>query len=145
MLPLVVAGFIVLMLSVWVIDAFRPQTVVTIYTVDCKSGAWEGTHCYGRLVPGPRYRFEVVVASGEVRFTNVDDPEIHGAYSHGAIAGPTKWSCEVDALSSTTITHRMESGRPVVDPAAHTIPFHEIGQWRWFLLRMGFPVGHGES
>jgi len=126
----------------WATDAVRPQGVRTIYTVKCKPGTWEGSRCYGRLVAGPTYRFEIMETSGDVRFSSSDAPAAKGAFSGCRVADRGNWSCEPTAETVTTIAHEMNRGHPVADPNIPTLPFHEIEKWRWLLLSIGIPVGH---
>jgi hypothetical protein len=127
---------------VWATDAVRPHGVRTIYTAKCKPGTWEGSRCYGRLVAGPAYRFEIVEASGEVRFWSSDEPALKGTYSSCRVADRANWFCDPAAETVKTIAHQMVDDHPVSDPKIPTVPFHEIEKWRWLLLSIGVPVGH---
>ena len=126
----------------WATDAVRPQGVRVIYTADCKPGTWEGRRCYGRLVAGRRYRFEIVQTRGEVLFSSNEEPAVGGAYSRCRVTDKADWSCDPVAQAATTIAHQMIGGHPVPDPKVPTLPFHEIEKWRWLLLSIGVPVGH---
>lgn len=125
----------------WATDAVRISGVRTIYTAKCTLGMWEGDHCFGRLVAGPRYRFDIDAATRQVRFSSSDDPAIRGEYSNCLVTDEANWSCEPSA-QSPTIAHQMVSGHPVADPQLPTAPLREIQKWRWLLLSIGVPAGH---
>ena len=126
----------------WATDAIPPRGVRTVYTANCKPGTWEGNRCYGRLIAGPHYRFEVNEQRGEVHFSTNDDPATKGTYSHCHVIDSANWSCDPTLQATRTIAHQMVGGRMVGDPTVPTLPFHEIEKWRWLLFSIGVPVGH---
>ena len=142
-------GFCAILLTIalvaWTTDAVRPRGVSAIYSVDCKPGTWEGNRCYGRMVAGPRYRFKVLAARGEVHFTSSIDPDVEVTYSRCTIEDRSNWSCDPSGPAPATIGHKMEHGHLVPDPAPETLPLHDVEKWRWLLLRIGVPVGHDAS
>jgi hypothetical protein len=112
-----------------------------VYMAKCTLGKWEGNHCFGRLVAGPRYRFEIDAATKDVRFWSSDAPAIRGEYSNCQVTDGANWSCDPSA-HSPTIAHQMVDGHPVADPQSQPEPLREIQKWRWLLLSIGIPAGH---
>ena len=126
----------------WMTDSIpSPDGTRAVYTGECARGTWDGSHCYGRLVAGPRYWFQVTDTRGEVLFWSTEGPAV-GKYSTCSVEDRENWSCIPNSGSVRTIAHQMIRGRPVPDPTVPTLPFHEIEKWRWLLLQIGFPAGH---
>jgi hypothetical protein len=93
-------------------------------------------------VAGPRYRFQVVEARGEVLFWINEGAAAGGKYANCRVVDRANWSCSPIAQTKNTIAHEMIHGHPVPDATVPTLPFHEIQKWRWLLLRIGIPAGH---
>ena len=58
-------GFVIVVLAglgfaAWASDFITMQGERTIYTVECRDGAWAGDRCAGSLTAGPRYRFRAL-------------------------------------------------------------------------------------
>ena len=130
-------------LVVWVTDFVTLQGEWTIYTVACQGGAWRNDACSGTLVPSNRYRFRALHAHSEVLFWTAGEKGRSGRYTDCTIQDGRDWSCMPNADAVRTITHQMVQGRPVPDPGVPTIPFHRVPKWKWEMLRLGVPVGHG--
>ena len=60
MLGRVLRGLLILVVFgvlIWLSDRVTLQGERTVFTVKCEHGAWQGSHCTGKLVPGERYAF----------------------------------------------------------------------------------------
>jgi hypothetical protein len=55
----------------WASDFITMQGERTIYTVECRDGAWAGDRCSGSLVAGQRYRYRALPPHKEVIFWTV--------------------------------------------------------------------------
>jgi hypothetical protein len=126
----------------WLTDAIRIDGERAVYTVECVSGKWEGSRCYGRMIAGHTYQFRAQAAKREVYFWTADAAGPAGKYSECRVVDSGNWSCAPNPQTPRTIAHEMISNHPVPDPELPTLPFHEIQKWRWVLLRAGVPVGH---
>jgi hypothetical protein len=136
-----IASLVVLVGLVWASDWITLQDERTVFTADCERGTWQGARCSGRLVAGPRYRFHVLKAHGEVLFWSVGDAQPAGKLAPCAITDGREWACGPGADPGRTITLRMSRGRPIPTPGVATRPFHAVPKWRWWLLRCGITLG----
>jgi len=66
-------------------------------------------------------------------------------YTECNIQDGLNWACKLNADAARTIAHEMQHGRPVLDPTAQMIAFHQIPKWKWGLLQFGIPVGNQAS
>ena len=137
-----IGGLLVLGGFAWVGDKITLQNERTVYTAQCARGAWQGPHCSGDLVAGPRYRFRALRIHGEVLFWTVGDTQPSGKLMPCAIADGRNWTCDSGADPGRTITLQMSRGRPVNHPGVASKPFHAVAKWRWWLLRGGIALGH---
>jgi hypothetical protein len=125
----------------WTSDKITLEGERTIYSVSCQGGSWAGKHCSGHLVAGERYRFRALKPHREVVFWTVGASEPSGKFGDCDITNGRNWACRPSADAAHTITLRMAGGLPVPDDTGHARAFHAIAKWRWFLLRLGAPVG----
>jgi hypothetical protein len=137
-----IAGLLVLAVLGWASDTITLQNERTVYTADCARGAWQGSHCAGTLVAGPRYRFRALRAHGEVLFWTVRDTQPSGKLVPCAITDGRNWTCSPGAEPGRTITLQMSHGEPVALAGVATKPFHGVPKWRWWLLRWGIVLSH---
>jgi hypothetical protein len=121
----------------WATDFVTLQGEWTIYTAECKQGAWNGDRCTGKLVAAERYRFRALKARGEVLFWMVGSKEPSGRFTQCAIENRENWACKANADSPRSITLAMSKGHPVADPAANTRSFHSVSKVTWLLLHFG--------
>ena len=135
-------AFFALGVFAWANDRITSQGERTIYTADCVQGDWQADRCTGRLVAAKRYRFRVLKAHGEVLFWTIGEQAPSGKYTECNIQDGLNWACKPNADAARTIAHEMLHGRPVLDPAAPMIVFHQIPKWKWGLLQFGIPVGN---
>jgi hypothetical protein len=129
----------------WASDFVTLQGERTIYTADCKDGAWQAAHCTGRLVAGERYRFRALRARGEVLFWTVGANEPSAKFSDCTIQSGRNWSCKPNADASKSITLQMLHGEAVHDDTGQARSFHEVPKWRWLLASYGLPAGSDEE
>jgi hypothetical protein len=134
---LVAAIFAALGFAAWASDFVTMQGERTIYTVDCRDGAWQGDRCSGRVAAGHRYRFRALKPHGEVIFWTVGSKEPTGRFSDCAIQDGRNWVCKANADARRSITVKMAQGAPVCEPSAGTLPFRSVSKWRWILLARG--------
>ncbi|MBS0340003.1 MAG: hypothetical protein JSS56_05720 [Proteobacteria bacterium] len=125
----------------WAGDRITLQNERTIFTANCQGGTWQGAHCTGKLVAGPRYRFRALRPHGEVLFWTVGSAEPSGRLAPCAITDG--WACQPCPDAERTITLEMSSGHPVVGlNIGLTMPFHAVSKLRWWLLRAGLRLGN---
>jgi hypothetical protein len=129
----------VLALLIWGSDRITMQGERTIYTVECAGGAWEGTHCPGKLVPGPRYAFRASRTRGEVLHWIRGSTEPSGRYSDCTIKDRDNWSCNAQVDGKPQLTYEMVNGRPTRGVGGLTTAFHDVPKWKWWALRMNVP------
>ena len=137
-----IAGLLVLAALMWASDWLTLQNERTVYTADCARGTWQGAHCSGELVAGPRYRFRALRSHGEVLFWAVGSTQPSGKLAPCAIANGRNWTCPPSVGATQTITLQMSHGRPVATSGVATKAFHAVTKWRWWLLRYGIALGH---
>jgi hypothetical protein len=87
---LVALGF-----AAWASDFVTMQGERTVYTVDCKNGAWQGDHCSGQVAAGTRYRYRALKPHGEVIFWTVGTSEPSGKFNECTIQDGRNWVCKV--------------------------------------------------
>ena len=126
--------------SLWVSDWVTVQNERTVFTAECR-GAWQGAHCDGTLVAGPRHRFRALKVHGEVLFWTLGSSEPSGKLAACRIVNGRNWTCPESPEGARSITLQMALGQPVkrTNPAAPA--FHAVPKWRWWLLRLGLPAG----
>jgi hypothetical protein len=125
----------------WASDRITWEGERTIYTAECRDGAWQGPHCTGKLVAGDRYRFRVLQPHREVVFWTVGSATPSGKFTDCDVQDGRNWTCRPNADVGRTITLQMTEGVPVAEPAGRTRPFHPLPKWRWTLLHWGLPAG----
>jgi hypothetical protein len=129
-------------LWMWMSDFVTIQGERTIYTAECRGGAWRGLSCTGTLVAANRYRFRALPPHNEVLFWTAGSSEPSGRFSNCVIRDGRNWSCPPNAEAQRTIALSIARGEAVHDATGRTQPFHAIGKWRWLLLRWGIPTGN---
>jgi hypothetical protein len=129
------------LIFVWTSDKVTLQGERTIYTIDCRDGAWQGVHCTGRLARADRFRFRALKAQREVVFWTAGAVQPSSKFTECDIQDGRNWKCKPNADTPLTITHQMSGGMAVHDPTAPTKPFHAIAKWRWFFVGWGVPIG----
>ena len=129
---LVVLGF-----AAWASDFVTMQGERTIYTVECRNGAWNGDDCGGKLVAGHRYRYRALKPHNEVVFWTVGTSEPSGKFSECAIQDGRNWVCKANEDAKRSITLVMANGVPASRDDAVTRPFRAVSKWRWLLLEGG--------
>ncbi len=139
--PFVIAMPAFLVAGLWVSDQITLQGERTIYTIDCRDGAWQGPHCTGRLVTADRFRFRALKAHREVIFWTVGDTAPSGKFSDCDIKDGRNWLCKPNADAARTITLQMSKGLAVPDSSGKTRAFRAVAKWRWFCLDWGLPIG----
>jgi hypothetical protein len=135
------AGLLLLLGMMWASDWVTLENERTVYTVDCQDGMWQGTHCTGMLVAGPRYRFRALRQRAEVLFWTVGNTEPSGKLAPCVITNGRNWTCSPCPDAERTITLQMSLGRPVAKPDGPARAFHALPKWRWWLLRGGIALG----
>jgi hypothetical protein len=135
------APFIIISIMIgvflWGTDFLTLQGEWTIYTVECRQGAWTGDQCSGRLVASDRYRFRALKIHKEVLFWIVGSTEPTGRLAPCEVENRANWTCKANADSSRSIAIAMSKGRPVADPASDTRPYHAVSKFKWMLLKYG--------
>jgi hypothetical protein len=131
--------------SAWATDFVTLEGEWTVYTVECRQGAWSGDRCAGTLVAGVRYRFRALKGHGEVLFWIVGSKEPSGRFAQCEIENRQNWTCKANADSPRSITMAMSQGHPVPDPSANTRPFHAVSKLKWLLLRYGKVFSDGAA
>src|SRR5439155_15002723 len=111
-----VAGVMAFAGLIWASDHITLQGERTVYTVDCERGAWQGSRCSGKLIPGARYRFRALKPHGEVLFWTVVASAPSGKFTDCAIPDGRNWHCKPGADAPSTVTLQMSHGRPVPSP-----------------------------
>lgn len=127
--------------ALWATNSITLQGERTIFTVECKDGAWQGLHCSGRLVAADRFRFRALRPHGEVVFWTVGTATPSGKFTDCDIADGRNWTCRPSVDAMRTITLQMSRGVPVPDSLGRVRAFHAVAKWRWSVLRLGIPVG----
>ncbi len=141
-------GFVILILAglgfaAWASDFITMQGERTIYTVECRDGAWAGDRCAGTLVAGQRYRYRALPPHNEVVFWTAGTNEPSGKFGDCAVKDGRNWVCKPNADAARSITLQMVEGAPVAGPASVTRPFRAVSKWRWLLLQRGWAT-HGD-
>jgi hypothetical protein len=95
---------------VWLSDKVTLQGERTIYTVDCRDGAWQELRCTGRLVAAERFRFRALKPHREVVFWTVGATEPSGKFTDCDIEDGRNWVCRPTADAARTITLKMSQG-----------------------------------
>ena len=111
----------------------------TIYTVECRDGAWAGDRCAGSLAAGAA--LPLIAPSrthSEVIFWTVGSSEPSGKFGDCAIQDGRNWICKPNADAPRSITLQMAEGVPVAEPASVRRPFRAVSKWRWMLLQRGW-------
>jgi hypothetical protein len=132
-------------LVLWSDDAITLQGERTVYTVDCRQGAWVGRRCSGELVASDRYRFRALKARREVLFWRAGIDEPSGRFTNCEIKDGRNWKCPAAADAARTVTREMLRGRPVAVADGAGRALHAVAKWRWWLLHWGFPSGGGSD
>jgi hypothetical protein len=140
-LLVVLAALAIVFGVLWTSDKITFQGERTIYTIDCRDGAWQGVHCTGRLVAADRFRFRVLRPHREVIFWTVGAAEPSGKFTDCDIEDGRNWTCKPNADALHTITLQMSKGVPVPDSMGRTRALHAVAKWRWFLFQWGIPTG----
>lgn len=122
-------------------DKITLQGERTIYTVDCRDGAWRGRECVGRVVVADQFRFRAPKPHREVLFWTVGATELSGKFMDCDIEDGRNWRCKPNADAVYTIALQMSKGDAVADSAGLVRTFHAVAKWRWLLLRWGIPAG----
>ena len=128
-----------LLFAAWASDFITMQGERTIYTVECRDGAWDGERCAGKLVAGQRYRYRALTPHKEVIFWTVGTDEPSGKFAECAIKDGRNWVCKPNGDAPRSITLQMAEGVPIAGES--TRPFRAVSKWRWMLLRRGFGAG----
>jgi hypothetical protein len=133
----VVVVLVALGFAAWASDFVTMQGERTVYTVDCRNGAWQGDRCTGQVAAGTRYRYRALKPHGEVIFWTVGTNEPSGRFKECTIQDGRNWVCKVCPDAARSITLQMAQGLPV---PANTVtrPFRAVSKWRWLLLQRGF-------
>ena len=122
--------------AAWASDFITLQGERTVYTVECRDGAWAGERCAGKLVVGQRYRYRALTPHKEVIFWTVGTEEPSGKFGECAIQDGRNWVCKPNGDAPRSITLQMADGVPIANPG--TRPFRAVSKWRWMLLKRGF-------
>jgi hypothetical protein len=126
----------------WASDAITLQGERTVYTAECRDGQWQGPMCTGKLVAAQRYRFRALRSHNEVVFWTVGAiGEPSGKYTDCRIIDGRNWFCPANADARLTITLQFVRGDPIPGPEDKTKPYHAVAKWRWWLSRLGVPIG----
>ena len=137
----VIAIFALLGFAAWASDFITMQGERTVYTVECRNGAWAGDRCAGSLVAGQRYRYRALVHHSEVIFWTVGTNEPSGEFADCAIKDGRNWVCKANTDAPRSITLQMVEGVPIA--GALTRPFRAVSKWRWMLLQRGWSASGG--
>jgi hypothetical protein len=133
----VIAILAVLCFAGWASDFVTMQGERTVYTVECRDGAWTGDHCGGKLMPGHRYRYRALGPHNEVIFWTLGTKEPSGKFNQCTIQDGRNWICAPNADAPRSITLQMADGVPIAGPAGVTLSFRAVSKWRWLLLQRG--------
>lgn len=136
------AALLVLLAFLCASDQITLENERTVFTAECRGGAWEGARCNGELMAGARYRFRALRPHGEVLFWTQGSSEPSGKLAPCKIQNGRNWICDQGPDATRSITLQMARGRPVTQPGAQTQPFHAVAKWRWWLLHYGIALGH---
>jgi hypothetical protein len=128
-----------LALLIWGSDRITLQGERTIYTVECAGGAWEGAHCTGKLVAGPRYVFRASRRRGEVLHWVRGSTEPSGKYSDCTVKDRDNWTCNARVGERPQLTYEIAKGQPTHGVGGLTSPFHDVPKWKWWAIRMNVP------
>jgi len=134
----VVAILALLCFAGWASDFVTMQGERTVYTVECRNGAWLGDRCAGKLVAGQRYRYRALTPHSEVIFWTLGTSEPSGKFGECTIKDGRNWLCKPNADAPRSITLQMADGTPVAGPPGVTRTFRAVSKWRWLLLQRGF-------
>lgn len=137
----VLAAAAALAVFLWANDKITLEGERTVYTVDCRGGTWQGTHCSGELKSSDRYQFRALKSHREVVFWTAGASEPSGKLTDCDIRSGRDWTCRPTPDMQRTVTLQMKKGEPVPDDSGLGRQFHAIAKWRWYLLRAGVPVG----
>jgi hypothetical protein len=138
---IILSALAVVVAFIWASDKVTLQGERTIYTADCRGGAWQGAYCTGRLVTADRFRFRALKPHREVVFWTAGAAEPSGKFTDCDIEDGRNWTCKPNADAPRTITLQMSKGEAVPDSMGRTRAFHPVAKWRWFFLQFGLPVG----
>ena len=127
--------------SAWASDFITMQGERTVYTVECRDGAWDGDRCGGKVVAGPRYRYRALPPHREVIFWTIGTDEPSGKFVGCAIRDGRNWICQPNGDAARSITLQMADGVPIAGPV--TRPFRAVSKWRWIMLRRGWSSSAG--
>ena len=122
----------------WCSDFVTMQGERTVYTVECRNGAWQGNRCSGQLAAGERYRYRALRPHSEVIFWTVGSKAPSGKFGECTIKDGRNWQCKANADAPRSITLQMAEGVPVAGPSAVTRSFRAVTKWRWLLLQRGW-------
>ena len=122
----------------WCSDFITMQGERTVYTVDCRHGAWQGDRCVGELLAGNRYRYRALKPHSEVIFWTVGTNEPSGKFGECTIQDGRNWTCKANADAPRSITLQMADGAPLAGPANVTRSFRAVSKWHWLLLQRGW-------
>ena len=139
LLVLAVIGTLAALL--WASDKITLEGERTVYTVECRGGAWQGAHCSGQLLAGERFRFRALKPHKEVVYWTVGASAPSGKFDDCDIKDGRNWLCKPGSNAQRTITLQMSHGDPVPDTSGQMRAFHAVEKWRWHLLRIGVPAG----
>ncbi|MEO8081258.1 MAG: hypothetical protein ABI641_12055 [Caldimonas sp.] len=125
----------------WASDFVTMQGERTVYSVDCKGGQWQGDHCTGTLVAGPRYRYRALKRRNEIVFWAAGVNEPSGKFTDCDVRDGRNWVCKPNADAARSVTLQMAEGVPVAGPTGVTRTARSISKWRWLLLKQGIGSG----
>jgi hypothetical protein len=129
-------------LVIWMGDSITWEGERVVYTVSCQDGVWQQEHCTGRLAAAERVKFRALKSHHEVLFWTVgDDQAPSGKLINCQIASGRNWSCPPSTDAARSITLRMSSGQAAHEGSGLTRGFHAVTKPRWYLLRLGLPLG----
>jgi len=135
LLILVVFGVLI-----WLSDRVTLQGERTVFTVKCEHGAWQGSHCTGKLVPGERYAFRASPRRHEVIYWIRGSQTPSGTYTDCTVLDRDNWSCNVRSDRQVTIAYQMVNGRPTQGGHGLALPFHDVAKWKWWLMKLGLDL-----
>ncbi len=127
-------------LGIWASDRVTYQGERTVFTVDCRDGAWDALRCTGRMVAGDRHRFRASRSRQEVLYWVVGSSMPSGKFGDCRVKSRGNWSCNVLAGSPPTIAHEMNDDRPVNFVPGLDLPYRAVSKWKWMLLDAGIHV-----
>ena len=110
----------------------------TVYTVHCANGTWNGSHCSGKLITGPRYRYRALKAHMEVLFWVLGAQESSSKLTNCTIQDGRNWTCPASSDAAKSLTLEMVHGEPVHNSSWPTREFHAVPKVTWWLLELGF-------